>query len=407
MSVATLTACTQRGGGTREEALAVSRTSYACGLIALSTDAPGEDAFVEHLAREAREGQANFALIFYSRSLFESEKLAGALNRHLTWLPHAGCTTAGEITPDGLHEGQAVALLFPSLGFTTSGVLLENISSLDIKSVSGQVDALRRSFTAKRQDQPGLFAICLIDGLSYAEESVTSAIHWELEDIPLVGGSAGDELKFEKTSLIWNGGVYTDSAVVMLFSTDIPFHTFKTDNFVATDNKLVVTASDPARRTVSEFNAAKAADEYAAVVGTMPEDLAPLSFASHPTVVRVGGEYFCRSIQKSNPDGSLSFFCAIDDGIVLSIARAVDLVESTDAALHEIDSRLGGTDIILGFDCVLRRLDAVNRQVVRGLSEVYRRNHVVGFGTYGEQYQSMHLNQTFTGIAFGLRHAAE
>jgi hypothetical protein len=25
----------------------------------------------------------------------------------------------------------------------------------------------------------------------------------------------------------------------------------------------------------------------------------------------------------------------------------------------------------------------------------------VGFGTYGEQYRSMHLNQTFTGIAFG------
>ena len=27
--------------------------------------------------------------------------------------------------------------------------------------------------------------------------------------------------------------------------------------------------------------------------------------------------------------------------------------------------------------------------------------HVLGFGTYGEQYQSMHLNQTLTGIAFG------
>ncbi|MGC4027069.1 MAG: FIST C-terminal domain-containing protein [Mesorhizobium sp.] len=111
-------------------------------------------------------------------------------------------------------------------------------------------------------------------------------------------------------------------------------------------------------------------------------------------------------IQKSNPDGSLSFFCAIDDGIVLSIARAVDLVESTEAALNEVENVLGGTDVILGFDCVLRRLDAVNRQSVRDLSDVYKKKHVVGFGTYGEQYQSLHLNQTFTGIAFGHRRQA-
>lgn len=394
-------------GGTREEALAISRTSYACGLVALSTDARDEDAFVEQIAAEAVSAQACFALFFYSRSLFDSERLARSIRRRLPKLPHAGCTTAGEITPDGLHEGQAVALLFPSGTFAAAGTLLQGISTTDIKSVSSRVDALRRSFTAAPdRRQSNMFAICLIDGLSFSEESVTSAIHWELEDIPLVGGSAGDELKFEKTSLLWNGGVHTDGAVVVLFATDIPFRTFKTDNFIATDNKLVVTASDPARRVVHEFNALAAADEYAGAVGMLPEDLTPLSFASHPTVVRVGGEYFCRSIQKSNPDGSLSFFCAIDDGIVLSIARAVDLVESTGAALKEVETRLGGTDVILGFDCVLRRLDAINRQAVRDLSEVYRKNHVLGFGTYGEQYQSMHLNQTFTGIAFGHRRRA-
>ncbi|MCO5065787.1 MAG: FIST C-terminal domain-containing protein [Rhizobiaceae bacterium] len=394
-------------GGSREEELAVSHTSYACGLVALSTDSHDEDAFIQRVAVEATSARFSFALFFYSRSLFDSGRLAQAIKRRLPGLPHAGCTTAGEITPEGLHEGQAVALLFPAAGFAAAGTLLKNISTSDIKSVSSQVDALRRTFTSSYgHPQSNIFAICLIDGLSFSEESVTSAIHWELEDIPLVGGSAGDELKFENTSLIWNGGVHTDSAVVILFATDIPFRTFKTDNFVATDSKLVVTASDPGRRVVHEFNAAAAADEYASAVGLLPKDLTPLSFASHPTVVRVGGEYFCRSIQKSNADGSLSFFCAIDDGIVLSIARAVDLVESTDAALKDVESRLGGTDVILGFDCVLRRLDAVNRQAVRGLSEVYRRNHVLGFGTYGEQYQSMHLNQTFTGIAFGHRRQA-
>ena len=41
----------------------------------------------------------------------------------------------------------------------------------------------------------------------------------------------------------------------MLVATDVPFHVFKTENFVPTDEKLVVTASDPDRRIVHEFNA--------------------------------------------------------------------------------------------------------------------------------------------------------
>jgi hypothetical protein len=180
-----------------------------------------------------------------------------------------------------------------------------------------------------------VFALCLIDGLSYAEEAVTSAIHWQLDDIPLIGGSAGDDLKFESTALVSNGEVSGDAAIIILFSTDVPFHVFKTDNFVATDNKLVVTASDPDHRVVYQFNARNAAEEYASAVGSLPQDLNTHSFASYPTIVRVGGEHFCRSIQKTNEDGSMSYFCAIDDGIVLSIARAVDMVEATDQALKE------------------------------------------------------------------------
>ncbi len=45
---------------------------------------------------------------------------------------------------------------------------------------------------------------------------------------------------------------------------------------------------------------------------------------------------------------------------------------------------------------------ARNRQVTHKISKIYQENNVIGFNTYGEQYRSMHLNQTFTGIAFGI-----
>ncbi len=389
--------------------LTSSRTRYACGLSALTTDEPDPDVFARAVAAEAAAINAGFALLFFSQSLVEADALSRALCSHAPALHHAGCSTAGEITPQGLEEGHMLAMLLPSASFTAVTTMVDNLSSSGMDRITGEVEALRRTLHGRvgAGQARNTFALCFIDGLSYAEEAVSSAIHWGLDDIPLLGGSAGDDLKFETTRLISNGKVTSDSAIIVLISTEIPFHVFKTDNFVPTDEKLVVTASDPDHRIVREFNATNAAQEYAASVGIVPQMLTPLSFASHPVVVKVGGEYYCRSIQRMHADGSLSFFCAIDDGVVLSIAQPKDMVESTRAALREVEERLGGIDLILGFDCVLRRLDARNRQVFRDISELYRVNNVVGFGTYGEQYRSMHLNQTFTGIAFGDRQAAE
>ena len=79
------------------------------------------------------------------------------------------------------------------------------------------------------------------------------------------------------------------------------------------------------------------------------------------------------------------------------------MMRSTERALEEIDKSLGGIDLVLGFDCVLRRLDAENRQIRRQMEDLYRSYRAVGFHTYGEQLNSMHLNQTLTGVAFGAR----
>lgn len=385
------------------------RTSYACGLSALTSDVGDPSAFARAVADEAAAIDAGFALFFFSQALMDAQSLSDALTQAAPKLPFAGCSTAGEITPGGLEEGHIVALLFPAASFSTTSVMMENLSTAGMGEITAEVEAIKRGILGRiaPAQRGNVFALCFIDGMSYAEEAVTSAIHWALEDIPLIGGSAGDDLKFQTTTLISNGRVASNSAIVVLVATDIPFHVFKTENFVPSDEKLVVTASDPDRRIVHEFNAGNAAEEFAAAVGIEADQLTPMSFASHPVVVKVGGEYYCRSIQRVHPDGSLSFFCAIDDGIVLSIAQPKGMVESTRAALKTVRDKLGGIDMVLGFDCVLRRLDAENRQVLRDISELYRENNVIGFGTYGEQYRSMHLNQTLTGIAFGVRQAAE
>jgi hypothetical protein len=327
----------------------------------------------------------------------------GALAAAFPGVEISGCSTAGGISPAGMMEGGLVVIGFPRRGFRVLSDVIEDVDGFGVERASAIVKKLKSQIGHTGAKRDRVFALLLVDGMSNREELLVAAVHWAIDDIELVGGSAGDGLEFRSTSLIHGGRVFARAAILLMVETDHPFRVFKTQNFEPTSIKLVVTAADTENRIVHELNAEPAAREYAAAIGLLPDDLGPFSFASYPLVVRVGGDYYCRSIRNMNPDGSLSFFCAIDEGLVFTVARPQDMVASTGAALAELDRALGGVDLVLGFDCILRRLDAENRQIRHQVEALYQKFKVVGFQTYGEQYKAMHLNQTLTGIAFGAK----
>jgi hypothetical protein len=108
-----------------------------------------------------------------------------------------------------------------------------------------------------------------------------------------------------------------------------------------------------------------------------------------------------RSVQTANPDGSLTFYCAIDEGLVLTLGEPVDRIAGMEALFSDIGAAVGPVDRIIAFDCVLNRIDAEQRQIAHEVSRLYNRNGVIGFNTYGEQYHALHVNQTFSGLAIG------
>jgi hypothetical protein len=374
---------------------------HACGVQTAWTCAESAEAAVGEVSAVIDRADLAQLLVFFSRR-YDAKPLGDAFADRFGDVPLVGCSTSGEITPAGFGEGSLLVVAFPQKGFNFVGGLIPDVQALTVEQGTEAVRSLRsRLDRTGERGYANRFAISLIDGLSKCEEVVVSAIAWALDGIPLVGGSAGDDLELEGTSLLLNGEVHRDAALLLLVETDYPVASFNHDHFEPTGTKLVVTASDTESRTVFELNAEPAAEEYASCVGLEPHTLAPMSFAAHPVIVRIGGDYYCRSIQQVNPDGSLSFFCAIDDGVVLTVAEPKDMVKSMTEELERLDAAIGGVDLVLGFECVLRRLDAENRQVKHKISDLYRRYHVVGFHTYGEQYNAMHLNQTFTGVAIG------
>ncbi|MFD1625365.1 nitric oxide-sensing protein NosP [Azospirillum griseum] len=363
-------------------------------------------------ARELRDGLGDgleLVVVFCAPS-FDRDALAGALTAAFGTIPVIGCTTAGEIGPFGYLSGALVAVGFPSEDFSVVTALVDPVDRFEIADSTAIVQSLleRRDHALADRAVPlgeeaDSFAMLLIDGLSMSEETVVSALHNALITIPLFGASAGDDLHFERSFVLHEGRFRSNAAVVALFTTARPFTVFHTQHFVRTDRKMVVTGADPQRRIVTEINAEPAGPEYARLVGLEGETLTPMIFASHPVVVRVGGEYHVRSIQKVNDDESLTFFCAIDEGIVLTVAEGVDPVANFDALMSGIVAEVGSPDLVLGCDCILRRLEMEQRQLGAVMSQRLASHRVVGFCAYGEQVNGMHVNQTFTGVAIGAR----
>jgi hypothetical protein len=359
-----------------------------------TTLATDEEAAVEEIRAQIAQSEP-FTTVFFCSSTYDLPRLAAALRRAF---PGAlfGCTSSGQIGPTGFQRGGLTAVSLASRELTVTPHTIRPLSY-----ASAQAAAIGRDVRASRDAAPPnsrAFGLLLIDGLSLAEERVTSALYQALGHIPLIGGSAGDDLAFEATHVLVDGEFVQDAALLLLFETTLPFRTFRLQHFEASGVSLVITDAEPDRRVVTEINGEPAAEEYARLIGSTVASLNAEVFSLHPLMLKIGGEYYVRSIQRQNPDGSLTFFCAIEVGLVLRVGRGVDAIEAIEAGMA---AGARSPTIIFGCDCVLRRLEFEQRGIDAQVGALLARHRVFGFTTYGEQYNAIHVNQTFTGVSLG------
>ena len=347
--------------------------------------APDPDQAVAELARQLTPSDPALTMVFAS-SKYDLGVVGRELARRFP-APVIGCSTSGEITPSGYANGALTACSISSAELTAHAFVISPLRGLVPARVEAVIESARAELEAaqRRNREAQAFGVLLIDGLSVMEEQVIAILAEGLGEIPIVGGSAGDDLRFESTQVFTGERFVPDAAVFTLFITTLPFALIKTQHFSASDRRLVITKAAPERRIVHEINGHPAAEEYARLIGADPEALNPETYSNYPLMLRFGGEYFVRSIQKANPDGSLTFYCAIDEGVVLRLAHGENLIENLRAALAATRAELGTVRLTLGFDCILRRLEVASKGIEPQVNEILKEHRVVGFSTYGEQ----------------------
>jgi hypothetical protein len=341
------------------------------------------------------------AVLFFCSSRFDLDALGDELHRLFGDVPVAGCTAAGEFGPLGYLDGSLSGVSLSADRFRVAAGRLDGLASLQPGRAEALVGRLQQQLEAGQPGGPAgrSFGFLMIDGLSGREEPVARALQAALGPVPLVGGSAGDDLRFARTQVYVGGRFATDAAVLVLASTTLPFREFQTQHFVPTECRMVVTGAEG--RRVTEINGRPAAAEYARLIGAEAAGLDPRRFAAWPVVVVISGRPYVRSIRSANPDGSLTFLAAMEEGVVLRVADGRDLAVNLEQALAGLRGELGPLQLVLGCDCVLRKLEIAHSGDSARIARLLQAHNATGFNTYGEQFLGIHLNQTFAGLAFG------
>lgn len=345
-------------------------------------------------------GEASPDLILLFNSTRQDPHIAAlAMHERFPEAAIAGCTTAGELLNGAHFNDSLVALGMSSdkLRFCTESISLDDLSD---QSLDDLVVAAFRSVGAERDEAipSHVFALVFVDGLRMKEERLAAMLANSLVGVPVVGGSAGDDLKFNETLVYCGAEAKTNHATLVLCRSDLKYQVFKHQHFVNTDTAVVITKADPEQRLVLEIDGYPAAEAYARALGVEVEELEGDVTFLHPVTFSSHGQIYVRSIQSVNQDGSLAFYCAVETGMVLQIGGHHEM----DTSLNEdLEAKLGKAEVLFASNCILRSLEAKSQQKFDALGAVLQKHsrHSIGFDTYGEQVDGLHVNQTLVGLA--------
>lgn len=346
-------------------------------------------------------------ILFFASSYRNLAGISRGLARQFPQAVTAGCTTMGEIGPLGLTRGavSAFACGGPS---RAAAVLVEDLAAFRVDDGYALVRRLARDLGL------GIDELCstrhvlvtLVDGLSGREEILGAGLDLAAPGIPIVGGSAGDDFRFERTLVAHGGVACSGGAVVILLEPGAPFHPFHLTHHHPTDERLVVTRAVPQRRLVLELNGRPALSVMASILNLTEEQLRlrPVEEISDAGVqfgYRMGSRFYLRSVMTVQGT-ALRLGGTVEAGAILAIMRAGDIVEETRAGLAEALASLGGRPAgQVCFNCGGRLHEAHSRGVTEAFDRAMRPVPTAGFTTYAEQFGPMLVNHTLTGLVLG------
>ncbi|MEW5009288.1 MAG: FIST N-terminal domain-containing protein [Cycloclasticus sp.] len=371
------------------------------------SESRSEHIAVDELYTAIYQDDIQFAVFFCSVD-YDLPTLERALKDKFTGIKLIGCTTAGELTPEGMMDGTLCGFSINSDQFIAESAIFD-MKTIESEASVERMGALQQRVESQAGEGFSALSWLLINSVDSKVERVLGVVDRCFNSMPVVGGSPGGGDDFGATYVYYDGVFQSDAVVVSYLSTSIPFEIFKIDNFEELPRRVVLTEVDTARRIVSGIDGMSAVEGYLAAIDADESELTMEFFSAHPLAAKVGGDLYVRAItpklrhDEAAPEGCLQFFCAIEEGMVLSTVTTKEALANFRNTFMRLQATHGTASLVLVCDCLYRKFDYQRSGIVADISKIMMGHNVLGFNGYGEQKGVMSVNQTLSGVYFGAR----
>lgn len=285
-------------------------------------------------------------------------------------------------------------------GIKASAGVLADADTYPIKYVQNVKDCVKKIGAHKN-------TVCLEFTTAFccAEESVLSVLNSVLMDcdIPVFGGSAGNDTKDTITYVGLNGQVYSNSCVFALIHNERgAIHLFRENIYKPmNDHVLVATKVDYVKRIVQEYNHEPAAKAFAKELG-VAENQVSKYFDTHP-MGRIFGNHMYITANCAEVEGKgISYHARIYNNSQTVVLEPDDYRRVGRETMEKIRQEVPRPSFSIMCHCLARTLlfdgEGYLQEYVKTMGNVL--GDYVGFSGYGEQLRRQQLNQTMIVVVF-------
>lgn len=327
----------------------------------------------------------------------ESRQEIPTLQQQLTaTFPNAeiiGTTTAGGIYQGTIQENTVIISLTI---FDKTAIKTTLITENDESKIAIQIT---NDLSTSKTGTPALL-LCYLDGFLNGDRFV-KRLNSVLPTVPVAGGLAGDDLRFESTAIFNADKIIKKGAVVVALYGDINVHQQFNFNWKAIGPKFTVTKST--NNIIAEIDNIPILEFYKKYLGTQIVEEHLLDIAMEfPFIFEKNGIQIARTSHKLLDDGSLLFAGNIEQGqqVQFGIGSIQQVLE--DSISQTIAFSKQQYEIIFVYSCVARKI-LLNNAIEQETLPLNDLSPANGFFTYGELVhyngKSAFLNQTLTYVA--------
>lgn len=321
---------------------------------------PDSQIAVEEVLAQCLDGLADHpppkAGVLFAAIDFDHALILQNIDTTFPGLELIGCTTDGEVSSIlGFQQDSLTLMLFCSdtveihagVGYGTHN-----------DAIASAQQAIQQA-TAKSTAPPKL---CIALPASYTEEGLTTSGEDILSgldlalggQVPVLGGTAGDQFRFEKTYQFFGTQVISDAIPVLLFFGDLKLSHGTGCGWQPLGKKSIVTKSQGT--ILYEIDGQPALKFYQQYLGNR------LPTAEHPLSVyeNESDRYYMRVPNRCDPEtGSINFLGNIPEGSVIQLTEISrdDVVAASGTSFKNALENYPGTEpeAVLLFSCCCRR----------------------------------------------------